>query len=170
MDTGISTAAPGKIYTFEMKSIDGKPKSLADYKGRVMLLVNTASLCGFTPQYDGLEELHKKYKERGLSVLGFPANNFGSQEPGKEGEIKEFCRTQFSIGFDMFSKISVKGADIHPLYAFLTKESGFNGDVPWNFSKFLVGRDGKVAARFGPDAEPASTSIVSKIEELLAAK
>ena len=162
-------AAPGKIYEFEMKTIDGKSKPLSEYKGQVLLIVNVASLCGFTPQYEGLEALQKEYKDKGLRVLGFPANDFGAQEPGTESDIKQFCRTKFSISFDLFSKISVKGSGIHPLYRYLTTESGHNGEVPWNFSKFLVGKDGAVSARFGPDAAPDSKAITRKIEELLAA-
>lgn len=162
-------AAPGKIYEFEMKTIDGALKPLSQYKGQVLLLVNVASRCGFTPQYEGLEALQLKYRDRGLRVLGFPANNFGAQEPGADSEIKQFCRTKFSVSFDLFSKISVKGPDIHPLYRFLTSEAGHNGEVPWNFSKFLVARDGAVAARFGPDAAPESKALVAAVEGLLAA-
>lgn len=160
-------AEPGKIYGFTMKTVDGKDRPLGDYKGRVLLLVNTASLCGFTNQYDGLEELHRHYGPQGLSVLAFPANNFGAQEPGPDAGIKEFCRTKFSVSFDLFSKISVKGDDIHPLYAFLTGESGFNGAIPWNFTKFLVARDGSVAGRFPPTTEPLSAQLTSRIEKLL---
>ena len=162
-------AAPGKIYDFTMKTIDGKDKRLSDYKGRVLMVVNTASLCGLTPQYEGLEALHRRYKEKGLSILGFPANEFGAQEPGPDDEIQRFCKTKYSVSFDMFSKIVVKGAGIHPLYQFLTTESGFNGAIGWNFAKFLVGKDGAVAARFDPPTDPMSAKVTSKIEELLAA-
>jgi glutathione peroxidase len=161
------TSAPGAIYSYSVKTIDGKDRSLAEYKGQVLLIVNVASLCGFTPQYDGLEALQKKYRDRGLRVLGFPANNFGAQEPGKDAEIKEFCRTKFGIDFDLFSKVSVKGPDQHPLFKFLTTESGQNGEISWNFSKFLVAKDGTVAARFSPASEPLSDEITRKVEELL---
>lgn len=163
-----ATEAPaGTIYGFTMKTIDGKDKPLADYKGKVLLIVNTASLCGFTPQYEGLERLHERYRDKGLCVLGFPANEFGSQEPGTDSEIQEFCRTKFSITFDLFSKIVVKGPGIHPLYKFLTTESGHNGDIPWNFTKFLVDKAGRVVGRFGPQVDPLSKPLTSKIEALL---
>jgi glutathione peroxidase len=160
-------AQAGKIYDFTVKTIDGKDKSLADYKGQVLLVVNTASLCGFTPQYDSMEALHEKYKDKGLRVLGFPANEFGAQEPGSDAEIKEFCRMKFSIKFDMFSKIVVKGEGIHPLYRFLTTESGFPGDIGWNFEKFVVSRDGTIAARFPSDDDPMGKKVVGAIEKLL---
>lgn len=160
-------AEPGKIYEFTMKTIDGKDRSLADYKGNVLLVVNTASLCGFTGQYDGLEELHRRFSSQGLSILAFPANEFGAQEPGPDADIKEFCRTKFSLSFDLFSKICVKGSGIHPLYAFLTGQSGFNGDIPWNFTKFIVDRKGAVAGRYPPTTEPTSGKLVSRIESLL---
>ena len=164
-----SPAAPaGTIYAFEAKDIDGELKRLSDYKGRVMLVVNVASMCGFTPQYEGLQELDKRYKAKGLSVLGFPANEFGAQEPGTEAEIKQFCRTKYSVGFDLFSKIVVKGAGIHPLYKFLTTESGFNGDIDWNFAKFVVGKDGTVLARFPAEEDPLSSKVTAAIEQALA--
>lgn len=167
--TSPAAGAEGKIYSFTMKTIDGMEKPLSTYKGQVLLLVNTASLCGFTPQYDSLETLHQKYKDKGLRVLGFPANEFGAQEPGTDAEIKSFCRMKYSIGFDLFSKIVVKGPGIHPLYQFLTTESGFNGDIGWNFAKFLVDRQGTVAARFGPEDDPMGKKIVAAAEKLLAA-
>lgn len=166
---GPAAGSEGKIYSFTMKTIDGMEKPLSTYKGQVLLLVNTASLCGFTPQYDSLETLHQKYKDQGLRVLGFPANEFGAQEPGTDAEIKSFCRMKYSIGFDLFSKIVVKGPGIHPLYQFLTTESGVNGDIGWNFAKFLVDRHGTVAARFGPEDDPMGKKIVSAAEKLLAA-
>ena len=166
---GQATGTAGKVYDFEMKTIDGKAKKLGDYKGNVLLIVNTASLCGYTPQYDGLEQLNKKYGAQGLRVLAFPANEFGAQEPGSDGEIKEFCRTRFSVSFELFSKITVKGAGIHPLYRYLTTESGFSGDIPWNFSKFLVDREGRVIARYGPNTEPLAKELTSQIESLLGA-
>ena len=163
-----SAAPAGKIYSFEMKTIDGRMKSLADYKGQVLLVVNTASLCGYTPQYEGLEKLYERYKDKGLRILAFPANEFGAQEPGTDAEISSFCRTKYSTNFDLFSKIKVKGEGIHPLYKFLTTESGHNGDIPWNFAKFLVSRGGVIADRFGPDTEPLSKTLTSRIESLLA--
>ena len=166
-DTGTATGEPGKLYGFEMKMIDGKPRPLSEYRGQVLLIVNTASLCGFTPQYDTLEALHKKYRDRGLRVLGFPANEFGAQEPGPDEQIAAFCRTRFSISFDLFSKITVKGPGIHPLYKFLTTESGYNGDIAWNFSKFLVDRSGRVSARFGPETDPMSSKLTGAVERLL---
>ena len=162
-----TAAAAGKIYDFAVKTIDGKEKPLSDYKGRALLIVNVASRCGFTPQYDSLEELHKKYREKGLSVLGFPANEFGAQEPGTDAEIKQFCTLKFGVDFDMFSKIVVKGPGIHPLYKFLTTESGFNGEIGWNFAKFLVDRQGKIAARFGPEDDPMGKKIAGAVEKLL---
>ena len=159
---------PGKLYSFNVQTIDHKDKSMSDYKGNVLFIVNVASLCGFTPQYDGMEKLYEKYKDRGLRVLGFPANEFGKQEPGSDAEIDQFCRTKYSVKFDLFSKIVVKGPGIHPLYQFLTKESGFNGEIAWNFTKFLVNKKGEVIARFGPPDDPMSQNVTKKIEEALA--
>lgn len=161
-------AAKGRVHQFTMKTIDGKERKLSDYKGKVLLIVNVASECGLTPQYDGLEKLHEKYASRGLSVLGFPANEFGAQEPGTDSQIHQFCKSKFGVKFDMFSKIVVKGSGIHPLYKFLTTESGFDGDVEWNFGKFLVDKDGTVVARFDPETAPESQPVVSAIEKLLA--
>ncbi len=167
---GEITAATGKIYEFDVEKISGERKSLADYKGQVLLIVNTASLCGYTPQYEGLEQLYKKYANQGFKILAFPANEFGSQEPGSNDEILKFCRTQYSISFDLFSKIKVKGEGIHPLYLFLTTESGHNGAIPWNFTKFLVDRHGAVVDRFGPQVEPVSSPLTQRVEEFLAQK
>lgn len=158
----------GRVYEFEMASIDGKPVKLSKYKGHPLLIVNTASLCGFTPQYTDLEALYQKYKDKGLRIAAFPANEFGAQEPGSDADIKSFCMTKFALSFDLYSKISVKGPAIHPLYKYLTTESGFNGDIPWNFSKYLVNKEGQVVARFGPDANPVGKEIAGKIEALLA--
>ena len=152
------------IYDLEAKTIDGKPKKLSDYKGKALLIVNTASECGYTPQYKGLQELYQKYAAKGFMVLGFPANEFGAQEPGTDAQIKSFCGLKYKTTFPLFSKIVVKGAGIHPLYAYLTKQSPFPGDIPWNFAKFLVGKDGKVAARFTPDDEPLSDTVVKAVE------
>ncbi|MDE2039025.1 MAG: glutathione peroxidase [Elusimicrobia bacterium] len=147
----------------------GEKRPLAAYKGRVLLLVNTASLCGFTPQYDGLNALDRRYRARGLSILAFPCNDFGSQEPGSDAQIREFCRSRYSIGFDLFSKISVRGPAIHPLYRFLTAESGFDGEIGWNFEKFLVDREGRVIARFASEDAPKGKAIVAAVEKALAA-
>ena len=158
------------IHDFSAKTIDGKDRSLADYKGRVVLIVNVASKCGLTPQYEGLEKLHETYGKQGFSVLGFPANEFGAQEPGTETEIKDFCTTNYGVKFDMFAKVKVKGAGIHPLFEYLTgRETNptFAGDIKWNFNKFLVGRDGRVLARFEPQVEPTSPDVKDAIEKAL---
>jgi glutathione peroxidase len=155
------------IYEFKLKDIDGKERSLAEFKGKVLLLVNVASKCGFTPQYEGLEKLYEQYKGKGLVILGFPANNFLSQEPGTDAEIKQFCVLKYNVTFPMFSKISVKGDDIHPLYLFLTTQTEFKGDISWNFNKFLAGKDGRIAARFGSKTKPDDKDLVAKVEELL---
>jgi glutathione peroxidase len=157
------------VHSFTMKTIDGQPKALADYKGKTLLIVNVASKCGYTPQYAGLEALYKKYKDRGLVVLGFPANNFGQQEPGVNADIKNFCSLKYGVSFPLFSKISVKGADIDPLYKYLTTEAGFDGDITWNFNKFLVGPDGRVLARFDSKVEPLSKELTEKLEAALPA-
>jgi len=157
----------GRVYEFEMTTIDGKPAKLSKYKGHPLLIVNTASLCGFTPQYTDLEALYQTYKDKGLRIAAFPANEFGAQEPGTDADIKSLCLTKFALTFDLYSKIAVKGPAIHPLYKYLTTEAGFNGDIPWNFSKFLVNKDGQVVARFGPEANPVGKEITGKIEALL---
>ena len=163
-----SEKTSGKVYEFEMKTIDGKSKKLSDYKGHPLLIVNTASLCGFTPQYTDLENLYKKCADKGLKIAAFPANEFGAQEPGSDADIKKFCLTKYSVSFDLYSKIAVKGDAIHPLYQYLTKDSGFPGDIPWNFTKFLVDKKGKVVGRFGPDASPTGKDIASAVEKSLA--
>jgi glutathione peroxidase len=155
------------VHEFTMKDIDGKDVKLADYKGKVLLVVNVASKCGNTPQYEGLQRIYDKYKTQGLVVLGFPANNFMGQEPGTDAEIKTFCSTKYNVSFPMFSKISVKGADMHPLYQFLTSTKGMEGEVTWNFGKFLVGKDGKVVARFTPREQPESENVTKAIESAL---
>jgi glutathione peroxidase len=152
-------------HDFTVKTIRGDEKKLADYKGQVLLVVNVASECGLTPQYTGLEALNKKYRERGLRVLGFPANEFGAQEPGTNDQIAAFCSTKYSVTFDMFSKIVVKGGGIHPLFQWLTSETG--GDIKWNFGKFLVGKNGEILARFEPKTEPSSPEITQAIEKAL---
>jgi glutathione peroxidase len=161
-------AATG-IYTFTPNSIEGKPAPLAEYKGKVVLVVNVASQCGYTPQYSALEAVYEKYKDQGLVILGFPANNFGAQEPGTNEEIKTFCTRKYSVTFPMYAKISVKGADQAPLYSYLTKETGpgVSGNIKWNFTKFLVDRNGKVVQRFEPEITPDSKEVVTAIEKQL---
>src|SRR5215472_4186592 len=150
-------AAEKNVYDFTLNSIDGRPTPLLNFKGKVMLLVNVASRCGFTPQYSGLESLYEKYKDRGFVIVGIPANNFGGQEPGTNQEIKSFCTAKYHVSFPMMAKVSVKGSDITPLYAFLTDKNlhpETGGDIGWNFTKFLVGPDGKVIARLDSKVEP----------------
>jgi len=170
----ITAASSGEkmtsIYDFTLKDIDHKEVNLGQYRGKVVMVVNVASRCGFTPQYEGLQKTYLKYKDRGFVILGFPANNFMSQEPGTDEEIKTFCSTKYSVTFPIFSKISVKGEDMHPLYKFLTsKETNpeFGGDIKWNFNKFLVDRNGKVIARFEPAVKPESDPVVQAIEKAL---
>jgi glutathione peroxidase-family protein len=166
-----SEAPDAALYGFEMNSIDGTAVKLGTYGGKVLLLVNVASKCGYTPQYAGLEQLYEKYQSDGLVILGFPANNFGSQEPGTNEEIKAFCTTNYNVTFPMFSKISVKGDDIHPLYKYLTGEESdpqFAGPITWNFNKFLIGRDGNVIGRYDSKVEPLSSQLTGDIEKALA--
>ena len=158
------------LYTFTMKTIDGKDKPLVQYKGDVIMIVNVASFCGNTPQYKDLESLYESHKDEGFKILAFPANNFGSQEPGTNEEIKDFCEKNYHVSFDLFSKISVKGDDQHPLYRYLTKETDFKGDIGWNFTKFLVDRSGKVVARFATKVTPTAKEVTQKIDELIAGK
>jgi glutathione peroxidase len=152
------------VHEFTLNSIDGKPAPLSAYEGKVVLIVNVASRCGFTPQYAGLEALYEKYKDRGFAILGFPANNFGGQEPGTNEEIKTFCSTKYNVTFPMYSKISVKGDDKAPLYQFLTATGG---EIQWNFTKFLVDKSGRVVARFEPKVTPESSEVTSAIEKAL---
>jgi glutathione peroxidase len=158
------------LYSFTMKTIDGNDKKLSDYKGKVLMIVNVASKCGHTPQYKGLEALYEKYKEQGFMILGFPANNFFSQEPGTNEEIKTFCSLNYGVTFDMFSKISVKGDDQHPLYHYLTEESPVPGAVKWNFQKYLVDRKGNVVDKFSPGTEPTEKEVIAEIEKLVSEK
>jgi len=153
-----------------VKDIDGKDFDLAQLKGKVVLVVNVASRCGFTKQYTGLESLYQKYKDRGLVVLGFPSNDFGGQEPGSEAEIKAFCSNTYGVTFPMMSKITVKGDAIHPVYRALTVGSGgFAGEVGWNFTKFVIGRDGEtLLARFGSSTKPEDAGLVKMVEDALA--
>ena len=162
-------AAP--LHEIAVTDIDGKTGTLAAFQGRVLLVVNVASECGYTPQYQGLEALHAKYQAKGLSVLGFPCNQFGAQEPGTNAEIKKFCSTTYRVTFPLFAKIDVNGANRHPLYAALTgKGSPFPGNVKWNFEKFLIARDGTVLARFPADTEPDAPDLIKAIETTLAEK
>jgi len=179
---------PSGLYDIPLTTIAGEPASLADYAGKVLLIVNVASKCGLTPQYEGLESLYRIYRDKGLVVLGFPANDFKGQEPGTDTEIEEFCRSVYGVAFPMFSKVTVVGADKHPLYKALIAEkpdavfkpdsallkrlpqgAGEPGGIHWNFEKFLVGRDGTVVARFAPDTAPQDESIVQAVEAALAA-
>ena len=162
----MSAAAFGasSIHEFTMNAIDGKAAPLASFKGKIVLVVNVASRCGYTPQYEGLEALYRKYKGQGFVIAGFPANNFGGQEPGTDAEIQAFCKAKYDVTFPMFSKISVKGRDQAPLYQFLTKTGG---DIGWNFTKFLVDRDGKVIHRFDTTVEPLSREVTSAVEAAL---
>ena len=160
-------AAAAPVYAFTLNDIDGNPLALNTFTGKVLLLVNTASLCGNTPQYEGLQTLYGQYKERGLEILAFPANNFGKQEPGTDEEIKSFCYTKYALQFPLFSKISVKGEDMHPLYHYLTTQSPFPGEIEWNFQKFLVNREGEIIARYRPGLKPLSSQIVQDIERAL---
>ena len=154
-------------FAFKVTDIDGKPRDLAQYRGKAVLIVNTASRCGFTPQYEGLEALYDRYRARGFEVLAFPANNFMGQEPGTNEEIKTFCATRFKTSFPLFAKVSVKGDDMAPLYQWLTTSSPFPGDIPWNFTKFLVAPDGRVVARFGPRTKPEDAEVISALEPIL---
>lgn len=166
----VSMLAASSIYDFTLNSIGGQPVPLASYKGKVALVVNVASKCGYTPQYKGLEALYKKYKDKGFVILGFPANNFGGQEPGTNAEIQTFCSRTYSVTFPMFSKISVKGSDQAPLYQYLTDKSAnpeTGGEIGWNFTKFLVDRNGKIVARFDSGVEPESSDVTKAIEAVL---
>ena len=161
---------PLSIYEISVKDINGKEVKLSDFRGSVLLIVNVASRCGFTPQYAGLQKLYEKYAPGGLLILGFPANNFLWQEPGTNEEIKQFCSLKYQVTFPMFSKISVKGKDKHPLYEFLTSKATnpvFSGEITWNFNKFLIDRKGAVVARFGSRDAPENSEVISSIEKAL---
>lgn len=158
------------VYDFKVTDIDGNDVNLADYKGKVLLIVNVASKCGFTPQYKGLENIYRQYKDKGFEILGFPSNDFMGQEPETNEQIKSFCQLNYNVSFPMFAKISVKGRDIHPLYKFLTEKStdpNFSGGITWNFNKFLIDRKGNIINRFGSRAEPQNTETIKAIEDAL---
>jgi len=155
------------IHDYQANLIQGTQKSLADYKGKVLLIVNTASGCGFTPQYAALQSLYEKYNDRGFEILAFPSNNFGGQEPGSNQEIQEFCNLRFKVKFPLFEKVDVKGDSAHPLFKYLTHESAHKGSIKWNFSKFLIDPNGQVADRFAPTTDPLSGKVTGKIESLL---
>ena len=156
------------ISDLTVTTLKGEAKPLADYKGNVLLIVNVASQCGYTPQYAGLETLYEQYKDKGLRVLGFPSNDYGDQEPGSNEEIAQFCQRNYGVSFDMFDKIHAKGPEQAPLYARLTQNSTPSGEVKWNFEKFLVNRDGDIVARFPSSVAPESPELVGKLEEELA--
>ncbi len=165
----ITPASDADVLAFTMTDIDGNEKDLGDYRGSVVLMVNVASKCGLTPQYDALEALYRAHKDEGLVVLGFPANNFMGQEPGTDLQIKQFCTGEYDVTFPMFSKISVKGEDKHPLYQKLTGQpEPIGGAVSWNFQKYLVDRDGNVVAMFGPRTKPDDEKLTARVRELLA--
>jgi len=168
--TVLMAAPTPMVYDFTLNDIDGKPVSLSQYRGKALLLVNTASFCGNTPQYTDLEKMYEQYREKGFEILAFPANNFGQQEPGTNEEIKTFCYTKYSLSFPLFSKISVKGDDKHPLYRYLTEQSPFPGEVEWNFQKYLVDRSGKVVARYHHRTKPLAPEIAQDVERVLAAR
>jgi glutathione peroxidase len=165
-------AAEKSVYDFALNSIDGQTAPLAAYKGKVVLLVNVASRCGYTPQYTALEAVYEKYKDQGFTIVGIPANNFGAQEPGTNQEIKTFCSSKYHVTFPMMSKVSVKGDDKTPLYQYLTDKAAnprTGGEIEWNFTKFLIGPDGRVLARFEPAITPDSPEVTAAIEKALAA-
>lgn len=165
-----NTIMSKSIYDYKVKTIDHKEISLSDYKGKTLLIVNVASQCGLTPQYKDLQALYDKYHAQGFEILGFPANNFGHQEPGTEEEIKSFCTKNYGVTFPMFEKVSVKGSDMCELYQFLTKKElngVMNAEVSWNFEKFLIDKNGKLVANYEPTTKPMSEKITQKIEELL---
>ena len=168
MSSTITHASDQSLYDHPLKTIDGESTTLAEHKGKVILMVNVASRCGFTRQYKGLEELYSKYKDKGLVVCGFPCNQFGGQEPGSESEIKEFCSSKFGVTFPMYSKIEVNGPGRHPLYeAIIGVDGPLPGNVKWNFGKILVGKDGKPIDRFGSMTSPSSRKLIQVIEKAL---
>lgn len=166
LGAGKESTAP--LYMFRLPDIDGHPVDLKSFKGKVLLIVNTASMCGNTPQYAGLQEMYERYQDRGFEVLAFPANDFGQQEPGTNEEIKGFCYTKYSVSFPLFSKISVTGTTQHPLYRYLTEQSPFPGRVTWNFQKYLVDRSGQVIGKYDPGMNPLARPIIADLEKALA--
>lgn len=167
---GVGRGKAKSVYDFTLKNSKGQDVKLEEFRGQVVMLVNVARKCGYTPQYDGLPKIYERYKERGFTVLGFPANNFGAQEPGTDEEIQEFCRINYGVTFPVFSKISVKGDDKHPLYKYLTERETnpeFAGEIKWNFNKFLVGRDGRILARFDSGDKPEDAKVTQAIESAL---
>jgi glutathione peroxidase len=167
----LSLQAADSLYDIPLKDIDGNATSLKPYKGQVVLVVNVASHCGFTPQYAALEAVYQKYKSQGLVICGFPCNQFGGQEPGTDTEIKQFCTAKYDVTFPMFDKLEVNGDNRHPLYVLLAgKDSPFPGDIRWNFTKFVIGRDGKIVNRFDSKVKPDSAEVTTAIETALAAK
>jgi glutathione peroxidase len=169
-DNGGGKGTAKSVYDFTLKNSKGKDVKLEEFRGQVVMLVNVASKCGYTPQYDGLQKIYERYKAEGFTILGFPANNFGAQEPGSDEEIQEFCRLNYGVTFPVFSKISVKGDDQHPLYKHLTGKDtnpNFAGEIKWNFNKFLVGRDGRVVARFDSGDKPEDAKVTQAIEQAL---
>ena len=160
----LTMSAADSVYDFTMNSIQGKPVALKDFHGKPVLFVNVASQCGYTPQYKGLEALYRKYKDQGFVLVGVPANNFGSQEPGSNEEIATFCKRNYDVTFPVMSKVDVKGAGMTPLYGYLTKTGG---DIKWNFTKFLVGRDGKVIQRFESNVAPEDPAFIAAIEKAI---
>jgi glutathione peroxidase len=167
----VCAQAASSIYDIPLKDIDGKATSLKPYEGKVLLIVNVASKCGYTPQYTGLEALYEKYKDKGLLVLGFPCNQFGGQEPGTNEQIKQFCSSKYEVTFPLFDKIEVNGPNRNQLYTVLAGESSpFPGNIKWNFNKFLIGRDGKILKRFESKVKPDSEELVQAVEAALAAK
>lgn len=164
---GAEKAMTTDYLSIPLKTIDGHNATLADFKGKAMLIVNVASKCGHTPQYDGLEKLYETYKKQGLVVIGFPANNFGDQEPGTNEEIKTFCTTKYHVTFPMMAKVSVKGEDIHPLFGWLTEKSPLPGGIKWNFSKFLLDKTGQLVARYPSEVGPLDKQVTDKIEAAL---
>lgn len=173
-DAAPSPAGKGaEVLKYKVKDVDGKDVDLAQYKGKVVMVVNVASKCGFTPQYTDLVEIRKKYASKGFEIIGFPANDFGHQEPGTNAEIKQFCSSKYNVDFPIMSKISVKDPDKAPIYKDLTSKEAngaFGGEIKWNFTKFLIGKDGKVAARFESKTKPTDPAVTGEIEKLLAAK
>ncbi len=167
----VQMAYAKNIYDFEPQLIDATVQKMSDYEGKVLLIVNTASKCGFTKQYEGLQKLYDDYKEQGFAVLGFPANNFMNQEPGENDTIAQFCRLNFGVSFPLFAKLSVRGKNIHPLFDWLTSKTEnpeYAGKVTWNFNKFLISKDGRLIGRFGSRVEPSDPELIKAIKEALA--